>query len=102
MSKMPAEIVYGPVISERSYALAQAGRYTFRVAPAATKPDIARAIEEHYSGQEIKVTAVNTLKVRGKRKRLGFRGPTGSTPRWKKAIVTLAPGQSLPDLFGSL
>ena len=45
MSKAPAEVIYGPVISERSYALAQAGRYTFRVAPDATKPDIARACD---------------------------------------------------------
>jgi large subunit ribosomal protein L23 len=102
VSKAPAEVIYGPVISERSYALAQAGRYTFRVADGASKPEVARALEEHYSNQGIKVVAVNTIRVHGKRKRLGIRGAPGRTSNWKKAIVTLGPGQSLPELFGSV
>ena len=102
MSRSAAEVILGPVISEKSYAQSQLRKYTFRVAPDASKPEIARAIEEHYEAQGVKVESVNTLHVSGKDKRLGMRGALGRTKNWKKAIVTLAEGQSLPDLFGSL
>jgi large subunit ribosomal protein L23 len=102
MTRSPSEVIYGPVISERSYALAQLGKYSFRVADDATKPAIARALEEHYESQGIKVVAVNTMRVHGKRKRLGMRGAPGRTASWKKAVVTLGPGQSLPELFGAV
>ena len=102
MSRMPAEVIYGPVISERSYALSERGQYTFKVAPQASKPEIAHALEQHYEAQGIKVAAVNTINVRGKGKRLGARGAPGRTPHWKKAIVTLGPGQKPEGLFGSL
>jgi large subunit ribosomal protein L23 len=102
MSRSPAEVVYGPVITERSYALYQEGRYTFRVASAATKPEIARAIEEHYESQGIKVVAVNTLRVRGKERGRGRRSARGRTADWKKAIVTLEEGQKLEGVFGGV
>lgn len=97
-----SQVILGPVISEKSYAESQKRKYTFRVAPNASKPEIARAIEQHYEAQDVKVTDVNTMNVRGKQKRLGMRGALGRTPKWKKAVVTLSPGQNLPDLFGSL
>jgi large subunit ribosomal protein L23 len=100
MSRAPAEVVYGPLITERSYQLYQQGRYTFRVALTATKPEIARALEEHYEGQEIKVVAVNTLRMRGKKRR--SRAGMGHTSSWKKAIVTLGPGQKLEGVFGGI
>ena len=56
------------------------------------------AIEKMY---KVKVMKVNTLTVRGKPRRVG-RFPQGRTSDWKKAIVTLSPGQNLPDLFGSI
>jgi large subunit ribosomal protein L23 len=102
MSRSPAEVVYGPVITEKAYAQYQEGRYTFKVAKAATKPEIARALEEHYGGQGIEVTKVRTITMHGKTRRSGRRGVTGRTPSWKKAVVTLAPGQKLEGLFGSL
>jgi large subunit ribosomal protein L23 len=102
MSKSAAEVVYGPVITERSYALYQQGRYTFRVARDATKPEIARALEEHYANQGVKVVAVNTVNIRGKVRRTGRRGVVGRTSNWKKAIVTLGPGQRLEGLFGGV
>lgn len=102
MSRSPSNVIYGPVITERSYALYQEGRYTFRVAPAATKPEIARAIEEHYEGQGIRVTAVNTIRVRGKERGRGRRTARGRTADWKKAIVTLEAGQKLEGVFGSV
>jgi len=109
MSRSPSEVIHGPLVTERTYALFQANprvsvvpRYTFRVAIDATKPEIARALEEVYEAQGIKVVAVNTIRVRGKVRRTGRRGVVGRTSDWKKAIVTLQEGQRLEGLFGSL
>jgi large subunit ribosomal protein L23 len=102
MSRSPVDVIQGPLVTERSYSLYQQGRYTFRVAKDATKPEIARALEEVYEAQGIRVLAVNTIRVRGKVRRTGQRGVTGRTSDWKKAIVTLQPGQRLEGLFGSL
>jgi large subunit ribosomal protein L23 len=102
VTRSPVEVVLGPVVTERSYTLYQQGRYTFRVARNATKQEIARAIEEQYEPQGIKVRAVNTINVSGKTRRTGRRGITGRTSDWKKAVVTLAEGQKLEGLFGSL
>ena len=102
MSRSPSEVIHGPLVTERSYSLFQGGRYTFRVASDATKPEIARALEEVYEAQGIKVVAVNTINIRGKVRRTGRRGVTGRTSNWKKAIVTLQEGQQLQGLFGSL
>ncbi len=102
MSRTADQVVFGPVITERSYSLYQQGRYTFRVASDATKPEIARALEDQYSNQGIKVVAVNTVNVRGKIRRTGRRGISGKTSDWKKAIVTLGPGQRLEGLFGGV
>ena len=102
MSRSPSEVIHGPLVTERSYSLFQQGRYTFRVAKDATKPEIAHALEEVYEAQGIKVVAVNTIRMRGKVRRTGQRGVTGRTSDWKKAIVTLQSGQRLEGLFGSL
>lgn len=102
MSRPPVDVVYGPLITERSYAQFQFGRYTFKVAGDATKPEIARALEEHYADQGIKVVAVNTISMRGKTRRTGQRGLVGRTSDWKKAVVTLAPGQRLEGVFGGI
>jgi len=102
MSRSPSEVIHGPLVTERSYSLYQQGRYTFRVAGDATKPEIARALEEVYEAQGITVVAVNTIRMRGKVRRTGQRGVTGRTSDWKKAIVTLGAGQRLEGLFGSL
>ena len=74
MSRSPVEVIYGPLVTERSYSLYQQGRYTFRVANSATKPEIARALEEQYEAQGVKVAAVNTINMRGKVRRTGRRG----------------------------
>jgi large subunit ribosomal protein L23 len=102
MSRSPSDVIHGPLVTERSYALYQQGRYTFRVARDATKPEIARALEQAYEAQGIRVVAVNTIHMRGKVRRTGRRGVSGRTSDWKKAIVTLGPGQRLEGLFGSL
>lgn len=102
MSRSASEVIHGPLVSERSYTLFQQGRYTFRVAKDATKPEIARALEDVYEAQGIKVVAVNTIRMRGKVRRTGRRGVTGRTSEWKKAIVTLEAGQKLEGLFGGV
>jgi large subunit ribosomal protein L23 len=95
------QVILGPLVTERSYSLYQQGRYTFRVATDATKPEIARALEEQYEGQGVKVGSVNTINVRGKVRRTGRRGTVGRTSDWKKAVVTLKAGR-LEGLFGGV
>jgi large subunit ribosomal protein L23 len=101
--RSPDEVIFGPVITERSYSLYGQGRYTFRVAKDASKNEIARALEQHYVDQGITVVAVNTMSVAGKRRRIFRRsGPVGKTPDWKKAIVTLGAGQKIEGVFGGV
>lgn len=66
-------------------------QYTFMVDPRANKIQIRKAIEELF---KVKVVAVRTMNVRGKRRRRG-QAPEGRTPRWKKAIVTLKEGDQI-------
>ena len=87
-------ILIRPVITERSMSQTNSGRYTFAVATDATKRDIADAVAEAF---KVDVVAVNVLKVHGKARRLGRR--MGQRPDWKKAIVTLGPGQRIEKYF---
>ncbi|HEV2034097.1 MAG TPA: 50S ribosomal protein L23 [Candidatus Dormibacteraeota bacterium] len=102
-TRAASEIVIGPVITERTYQLYTQGRYTFRVDPRASKTEIKKALEDQYEAQGIKVKDVNTVSMRGKRRRSLRRiGAVGHTNDWKKAIVTLGPGQKIEGLFGSV
>ena len=85
-----------PVISEKSTALSEAGKYVFEVAPTANKIQIKQAIEVAFASKKVQVTDVNIVHVPGKQRRLGRH--VGMTRDWKKAIVTLRSGQRL-DLF---
>lgn len=71
-------------------------KYVFVVDPTANKQQIAQAVEEIYSDKKIKVVDVNTINVKGKQRRV--RGRLGMTKSFKKAIVTLEPGDSLDTL----
>ena len=93
--KDPRDIIISPIVSEKSYALSEAGVYTFKVLPSASKPEIHDAIEAIFN---VKVTKVNTLNRKGKRKRNRRTAGFGSRPDTKRAIVTLAAGQTI-DLF---
>lgn len=84
------QVVVAPVITEKATVLNETGQVTFKVSLDATKPEIKEAIETLFG---VTVTAVNTLVVKGKAKR--FRGRPGQRSDWKKAIVTLAHGQSI-------
>ncbi len=101
MTRPAHQVVYGPMVSEKSYQLYQAGKYTFRVDPGASKTEIAKALEQAFSDQKIKVIDVHTVSMPGKKRRVGRLSP-GSTSEWKKAIVTLAEGQRLEGLFGGI
>jgi len=102
-TKAASEIVIGPVITERTYLLYTQGRYTFKVLGTASKTEIKKALEEQYESQGIQVKDINTVTMRGKKRRAYRRlGSVGSTPEWKKAIVTLGAGQKIEGLFGSV
>ena len=88
-------VLLGPVITEKATLGSEHGQVTFRVALDATKPEIRQAVENLF---KVKVTAVNTSRVKGKVKR--FRGRPGRRPDWKKAIVSLAEGQSIDVTTG--
>ena len=103
-TRAASQIVIGPVITERTYLLYTQGRYTFRVSSSASKTEIKKALEEQYEAQGIKVRDVNTVAMRGKKRRSMRRigGKVGHTSNWKKAIVTLGEGQKIEGLFGSV
>lgn len=88
------DVILRPVVSEKSYNLLDDGKYTFVVAPDANKTEIKIAIESIFG---VKVTSVNTLNRQGKRRRTRY--GYGKKVDTKRAIVTLAEGESL-DIFG--
>jgi large subunit ribosomal protein L23 len=90
----PRDILLRPVVSEKSYALLDEGKYTFVVAPDANKTQIRQAVEEVF---RVTVTGVNTLNRQGKRRRT--RTGWGKRADTKRAIVTLAEGDRI-DIFG--
>jgi large subunit ribosomal protein L23 len=87
------EVLRRPVITEKSTELQAQGKYAFEVARDANKPQIKQAVEKAF---KVKVTAVNVVMVRGKERRVGRRQVL--TQPWKKAIVTLQPGDKI-ELF---
>ena len=91
------DIIIRPVVSEKSYALLDAGVYTFIVAPDANKLQIRQAVESIFN---VRVTKVNTLNRKGKRKRNRRTFTFGKRSDTKRAIVTLAPGDRI-ELFES-
>ncbi|CAB4872111.1 MAG: 50S ribosomal protein L23 [Actinomycetes bacterium] len=90
------QVIIRPIVSEKSFVLAEAGRYTFRVHPDAHKTQIRQAVEELFN---VGVVQVHTANVRGKPKRRGF--SVGTRRSWKKAIVTVREGERIP-IFQSL
>ena len=78
------DIIIAPVVTEKSNDMLQEGKYTFKVNKNATKVEIAYAVEKLF---EVKVLDVNTISVKGKKKRVGYH--QGTTSDWKKAIVTI-------------
>ena len=94
-NKDPRDIIIRPVVSEKSYAAFDENIYTFVVANDANKIEIRHAIEQIFN---VRVTNVNTLNRKGKRKRNRKNGKFGQRPDTKRALVTLAEGSSI-ELF---
>ncbi|GJD58624.1 50S ribosomal protein L23 [Methylobacterium dankookense] len=89
------DVIVSPVITEKATNLTEQNKVVFRVAPKATKPQIKEAVEKLF---DVKVTAVNTLVTKGKKKI--FRGLRGQRSDVKKAIVTLAEGDTIDVTTG--
>jgi large subunit ribosomal protein L23 len=90
-----SQVIIRPVVSEKSYVLSGANRYTFRVHASAHKTQIRQAVQELFG---VHVVEVRTLSVKSKPKR---RGTTrGRTRAWKKAIVQVREGETIPIFHG--
>ncbi len=87
----PYEVLRRPLVTEKTNIMGDTeNRFTFAVDLRANKHQIKEAVEKAF---DVKVTAVNVINMRAKERRLGRQ--VGHRPRWKKAIVTLAPGQRI-------
>jgi large subunit ribosomal protein L23 len=89
----PREVIIRPIVSEKSYALLAANKYTFRVHDDAHKTQVRQAVEEIFG---VRVRDVRTMSVKSKPKRRGY--TSGRTRAWKKAIVELHPEDHI-ELF---
>ena len=95
--KFAQDIILKPIITEKSMDGIANKRYTFKVATDATKPEIAKAVEELFG---VEVAKVNTINMKTKPKRLGYH--FGYTAEWKKAIVTLTASSKEIEFFNGL
>jgi large subunit ribosomal protein L23 len=89
------DVILSPVITEKATRLTEVNQVVFRVTLEATKPAIAKAVEELF---KVKVTAVNTIRIKGKPK--AFRGKPYQRSDYKKAIVTLREGDQIDITTG--
>lgn len=87
------DIIIRPVLSEKSTDIAEQNKYVFRVSLKANKHQMKKAIKEIFNVEPV---SINVMRVRGKEKRVRYR--YGFTPSWKKAIITLKPGDKI-ELF---
>ena len=95
MEKTAQDIIIRPIITENSMDGLADRKYTFKVAKNANKIEIKKAVEQLF--KDVKVEKVNTMNVRGKKKRMGRN--EGYTPAWKKAIVTITPDSKTIEFF---
>ena len=91
----PYDVIIRPLITEKATILAGDSKYAFEVDVRANKPQVKNAVQTAFN---VKVLKVNTMNVRGKRSRVGAR--TKKAPDWKKAIVTLAEGETIQIFEG--
>ena len=89
------DVLIEPVLSEKANTLREQNKYVFKVAPAATKIQIKEAVAKLFN---VKVVNCTTINVGGKVKRV--RGKPGRTASWRKAIVRLAPGETIKVFEG--
>jgi large subunit ribosomal protein L23 len=96
VSLHPNEVLLAPVVSEKSYAQIEQGKYSFKVHKDAHKTQIRQAVEQLF---DVKVERVNIVKVHSKPKRRGLF--KGTRPGWKKAIVQLRKGDKIEFFEGA-
>lgn len=96
--KAAQDIILKPIITENSMMGIMEKKYTFKVAKTANKIEIAKAVEEVFPGT--KVAKVNTMNVRGRKRRQGYN--VGYTTSWKKAIVTLTEDSKEIEFFSDM
>jgi large subunit ribosomal protein L23 len=97
MNRTAQDIILRPIITEESMLNTAGKKYTFKVDKKATKPEIAKAVEQLF---DVKVAKVNTMNVRGQMRRQGrFEG---YKPSWKKAIVTLTEDSKTIEFFDNM
>jgi len=89
------QVLIAPVLSEKSNELREQGKYVFKVDRAATKTDVKEAVRKLFN---VKVVDCTVMTVGGKRKRV--RSRPGMTASWKKAVVRLAPGETIKVFEG--
>ena len=89
------DIILGPLVTEKSTQGSDHNQVTFKVSLDASKPEIKKAVESLF---EVKVRQVNTIRMKGKVKR--FKGHLGKRSNWKKAIVSLAEGETIDMMTG--
>lgn len=90
------DVIVRPVVTEKSTAAAEQNKVTFKISPTATKKDVKAAVESIF---KVSVLKVNTINVEGKVKK--FRGRPGQRSDFRKAIVTLAAGQTIDFAAGA-
>jgi large subunit ribosomal protein L23 len=90
-----SQVIIRPVVSEKTFALAEAGKYTFRVHDRAHKTQIRQAIEQLF---DVKVVEIRTASVKSKPKRRGH--TSGRSRQWKKAVVQVREGDTIPIFRG--
>lgn len=88
------DIIIKPIITEKSMALTEANKYTFKVMKKANKTEVKKAVETVFG---VKVEKVNIMNVTGKKRRVGAN--VGKKPDWKKAVITLKPGSKAIEFF---
>ena len=98
--KLAHDIIIRPVITEAAMDMLSAKKYVFEVAKDANKAEIAKAVEEVFKANKVKVESVRTINMKKKPKRLGVH--FGYTSEWKKAIVTLAADSGEIEFFEGL
>jgi large subunit ribosomal protein L23 len=95
MSLHPNEVLLAPVVSEKSYNLIEERKYAFKIHPDAHRTQVRQAVEQLF---DVHVERVNILKVQAKPKRRGL--IKGTRPGWKKAIVQVREGETIPIFQG--
>ena len=91
----PRQVIIRPIVSEKSYALLAANKHTIRVHPDAHKTQVRQAVEEIFG---VRVSDVRTMSVKSKPKRRGY--TSGRTREWKKAVVQVRAGDTIPIFAG--